>query len=324
MKKLILNLGLVIASQIINAQVVSDFENLNLENNSFWNGSTSYGKNIFNSGNGQFHNEISQESWGDYWKSGWAYSNVLDTVTAGFLNQYAVRAGKGAENSNNYAIAQNNSKIFLIGESKGKNVEGFYVCNTTYAALSMENGDQFGKKFGGENGNDPDWFKLSIKKYLDGELSNNEVEFYLADFRFVENEQDYIIKNWTWVDLTTLGEVDSLVFTLSSSDVASWGGMNTPAYFAIDNLKTFGTPLSNQIFTDFKFNIFPNPFSNILNLTNLEGEFEVLVSNNVGQIIYQSIHLNNVEINTSNWFSGIYYISVIHEKQTQTKKIIKQ
>ena len=37
------------------------------------------------------------------------------------------------------------------------------------------------------------------------------------------------------MDLGSLGRVDSLMFALESTDVGEWG-MNTPAFFCIDNL----------------------------------------------------------------------------------------
>ncbi|MBT3193431.1 MAG: DUF4465 domain-containing protein, partial [Verrucomicrobia bacterium] len=49
--------------------------------------------------------------------------------------------------------------------------------------------------------------------------------------------EDYIVGEWTWVDLTSFGPaVKSLHFSLSSSDNGAWG-MNTPAYYAIDDLQ---------------------------------------------------------------------------------------
>jgi hypothetical protein len=64
------------------------------------------------------------------------------------------------------------------------------------------------------------------------------VDFYLADYR---SDEDYIINAWTWVDLTGLGAVYGLEFSLSSSDNSDYG-MNTPAYFAMDNLETVPVP----------------------------------------------------------------------------------
>jgi hypothetical protein len=98
----------------------------------------------------------------------------------------------------------------------------------------MKNGDVVAKKFGGVTGTDPDWFKLTITGSLNGNPSAQSVDLYLADFRSPDTTQHYIVKDWQWVDLSSLGNVNEVQFTLSSSDTGSFG-MNTPAYFAIDN-----------------------------------------------------------------------------------------
>ena len=218
----------------VSAQTVADFENLTLPTDTFWDGSDLSGG--FSSGNAYFLNDYSTafSSW-----SGFTHSNVTDTITPGYLNQYAAITGSGYAGSANYAIADEygNAKVKLTGNASGKLVKGFYITNTTYAYLSLKNGDQFAKKFGGATGTDPDWFRLTALGWLNGAMKQQSVEFYLADFRSADSTQDYIIKDWTWFDLQPLGDIDSLVFQLASSDTAS-GFMNTPAYFALDNFTT--------------------------------------------------------------------------------------
>jgi hypothetical protein len=99
----------------------------------------------------------------------------------------------------------------------------------------MRDGDTYAKKFGGSSGDDEDWFKLIIKG-IDSEGGySGTVEFYLADFRYANNDLDYISDDWTWVDLSSLGDVTGLEFSMASSDTY-YGYMNTPSYFAMDNL----------------------------------------------------------------------------------------
>ncbi len=83
------------------------------------------------------------------------------------------------------------------------------------------------KQFGGADGTDPDYFKLLIWGF-GGTASTDTIEYYLADYRFEENEKDYIIKTWQWVDLSSLGRVDSLMFGLESSDNGDWGMIPRP------------------------------------------------------------------------------------------------
>jgi hypothetical protein len=222
--------------------IVSDFENLVLEPESYWNGAD--GSGGFTSGLVQFNNSYNAD-WGTW--AGWAYSNTSDVTTPGFMNQFSTIAGSGfdtlSSGGGNYGVGYISSDWaafqpiplpVAFSDSLPHRVQGLYVTNSTYAALSMENGDDFAKKFGGETGNDPDFLKLFIWGKKDGNETDT-VEFYLADFRFEDNTQDYIVKTWQWVELSSLGKIDTLLFSISSSDIGDWG-MNTPLYFNIDNL----------------------------------------------------------------------------------------
>lgn len=241
------------------AQTTADFENLETGAAGFLNGSD--GSAGFSSGNIFLPNSYNPMfmSW-----SGWAISSVTDTTTPGFTNQYSAIAGGGHEGSDNYAVtfASPSAVVHLTGEAAGAPVAGVYVTNSTYAYLSMLEGDSFAKQFGGESGDDPDFFRLTVKKYLGGELSTDSVDFFLADYRFEDNAQDYIIDEWTFIDLSSLGNADSLWFTLASTDIGTFG-MNTPAYFCIDNLTTTDMPVNTQAVqrSEAKLQAFPNPAS---------------------------------------------------------------
>ncbi len=221
------------ATQIF-AQTVSTFENLPLATDTFWDGSDLSGG--FNSGNANFANDYDTafHSW-----SGFTYSNKKDSTTSGYGNQYAAITASGYNGSANYAIADEygNANVRLTGAAEGNPVKGFYVTNTTYAYLSMKSGDMFAKKFGGATGTDPDYFRLRVLGWKNGALKQQAVDFFLADFRSADSTQDYIVHDWTWLDLQPLGDVDSILFNLSSSDTA-FGYMNTPAYFALDDFTT--------------------------------------------------------------------------------------
>lgn len=213
--------------------IVSTFDNHSLNENSYWNGSD--GEGGFSSGLAYFINNYNTE-WGAW--SGWAYSNMADVTTPGFSNQYSSIAGSGILN------VENQSKNYGVGYIAGETpvrftdnsahiIKGFHITNSTYCALSMLNGDSFSKKFGGETGEDPDWFKVTIRGYKNG-TETDVKDVYLADFRFEDNTKDYVLQNWQWVATEDFGKIDSLTFALSSSDVGDFG-MNTPAYFCVEN-----------------------------------------------------------------------------------------
>jgi len=71
--------------------------------------------------------------------------------------------------------------------------------------------------------------------------STGVVELMLADYRFVDDSLDFILDEWVFLELTGLGIVSELRFDFESSDVGLYG-INTPTYFAIDNLITIPEP----------------------------------------------------------------------------------
>jgi hypothetical protein len=207
------------------------FEETVLAPESFYNGSDLAGG--IGSGGFLFNNNFDTDyfSW-----DGFAVSNITDNATPGWGNQYSAIPGSGAGGSSNYGVG-------YIGFVENPHVttgaaaqvwDGAFITNSTYAYLSMLNGDAFSKKFGGVSGDDEDFFLLSIEGF-NGGASTGVLDFYLADFRFADNGLDYIIDDWTWVDMTSLGAVDEVQFSLSSTDNGIFG-MNTPAYFAIDGV----------------------------------------------------------------------------------------
>ena len=69
------------------------------------------------------------------------------------------------------------------------------------------------------------------------------MNFYLADYRFTDNSQDYIVDDWRFVDFSALGIVDEIRFSMTSSDNNQYGPL-TPTYFAMDNFLAVPEPSS--------------------------------------------------------------------------------
>ena len=215
-----------------------DFEDLTLSPDSYYNGDDNAGG--FESGGAEFNNYYSETEYGGiiyiYWE-GFAFSNTTDTTTLDYdTNQYSAIPGSGSDGSANYGVSFFGFyDIPTIRFEKEVIVSKADITNTTYAFLTMRQGYQGAKKFGGASGGDPDWFLLTVTGKDEEGKETGTVEFYLADFRFTDNDKDYIVEKWTSVDFSGLGPVKSLEFSLSSSDYNE-GGMLTPGYFAIDNI----------------------------------------------------------------------------------------
>ncbi len=312
------------------AQTISNVETLALSPNSYWDGSTVPYQSSFTTGNAIFPNKNN-----GYWSEGWAYSNMKDSATAGYTNMYSAAPAIGYNGSANYLIGQNAAIINLNNAAIGKIVSGFYITNGTYAAISMRDGDGFARKFGDTTGTNaaipqgdyPDWFKLTVHKYFGGILTNDSVEVYLADYRFSDNTQDYILKTWQWVDISSLGNVDSLKFILSSSDMGDFG-INTPPFFCMDNFTTADSALGiSENNNNLSIALFPNPANsnitvNMENLSTQGASIEIIDAN--GALVYSSIiYKSPAEISVDMLPTGYYHLKVKGKNFEKNKTFIK-
>ncbi len=247
--------------------IVSDFDDLSLSAGGHWSGPDPGGTDVivddpWTGGTmtitvGSFHSAgvAYVNRYNNKYKTwdGFAYSNMTDTTTGDYTNQFSAFPGTGyGPGSDNYGVAYgyldslNSNDVAQLMQlpylelPEDAKLESARIPNTTYAALTMLNGDEFGfaQQFGGKLGNDPDWFKLSVYGTdAEGNVLNAGVplDLFLADFRFADNSLDYVLDTWELLDLTPLEDARRVYFNLSSSDAGEFG-MNTPALFAIDDV----------------------------------------------------------------------------------------
>lgn len=326
----------------VNAQTfVSDLEGVTKSdyNNTVYNDSSAM-VGGFTSGHAFFPTIWYNSTFGGYY-SGWVASAFHDSSTAGYTNQYGCIGYNGYNNSNSYAIGTTFSPltIRLTDSLIGKTVSGLYVNNATYAYKAMKNGDSFARKFGDTTGTGcgcaqgsyPDWFKLTVKRYYGGMLQNDSVEVYLADYRFNNSIQDYILNAWTWINLSSLGNTDSLAFFLHSSDNGSFG-MNTPGFFCIDDLTLSMTVGLASYFTEEGVNLFPNPTvdeAEIMFSTKQAGYASVRITDVSGKELFAQgfnaqAGINKVRVDVSAYPAGVYFVSCMDGERVVTKKLIKE
>ena len=326
MKKTITLLALAFSIFQTNAQTVADFETFSLSPNSAYSPTTS---TPFQTSNAIFSYEYS-----GYWSGGFAYTNQYDSITAGYTNDLGVRAYKGYSNSATYVVGQKGATVKL--KAPFNTVTGFYITNTTYAYKSMAKGDMFARKFGDTTGTGsgttipqgsyPDFFKVVIKGYKNGVVKNDSVTYMLADFTFTNNAQDFILDSWKSVNTTIIGEVDSLKFFLRSSDNHPVYGMNTPAYFAIDN---FETTAPNPVgiaknASDLKLNVYPNPFQSSLTITSKENNAVVSLKDLSGKVVFsEELKQESTTFNFETLQAGIYFLELTSGNQKSIKKLVK-
>lgn len=326
MRKILFSLSVLAISLTAQAQTIADFETPKLPkaDTSYVNYATP-GKDVgFASGLAYFPCVYDTSGGYEYWSYGFAYSNMTDSITSGFMNQYSAKTAKGFAGSDQYVVAYGHENtIDLTGTAKGMPVNGFYITNNTYAYNSMRDGDAYAKKFTGAA---KDYFRLDIFSLPKDAVGADSVSFYLADFRFADSSKNYIVNDWQWVDLTKLKNSEKLMFRLQSSDNGSFG-MNTPAYFCMDNLITNETNVSlKEVAAKADLKVYPNPAINVLFIeSSIAATQQITIADLTGKTIAQYEMSNSkLEINTGAYAAGTYIITFRNGNESVTTKFVKQ
>ncbi len=180
-------------------------------------------------------NAPSEEEW-----RGFGLSNIYSQATTGTISLYSAYATSTP--TNNFLIYQQAPSPFASSiyfeNNEERVISSISVANSTFAFLIMKYGlGQEIRPFGGENNDLEDWFILTIEGYDKKGKKTGEIEFYLADYTFENRKRNYIINDWTTIQLDSLKEVNRLVLTLTSSVTNNQGIMLTPPFLCIDNIK---------------------------------------------------------------------------------------
>jgi hypothetical protein len=304
----------VLFSTAVSAQTVSTFETISLAPNTYWNGGDSTHAGGFADGNAFFGNTYNHDLM--FWSDGFAVSNKVDTNTAdttsGYGQLYNAITPGGAEQSANYAIVQSGSVIRLTGAGAGKQVEGVYITNSNYTYLSMKWGDAFARQF-----NDSDYLIVNIVGYSNGTPNDTSLAYYLAD------GMD-LVDSWQWIDLTSLGDVDSIGFYMESSDTGQWG-MNTPAFFCMDHFTTRDVHTGiNQAITQLRgISVYPNPAVDNLTIeTALDNTAATIYDITGKQVQFERLMFGKNKVNIETLKRGIYFLQFESNGITETRKLM--
>ncbi len=214
--------------------VVATFDDLYLDDESYWMGDATSedGMNSFVSGSYAFSNYYMP----DYMK--WAYfgySNLPKTTFDELMtDQFASAVGHGVDNSRNYAVVYAGegfgpTTVTVLNDENGDIVKGCYVTNSAWVAYVKDHGT--GMESDDAGASEPfktgDYFKITAT----GD-NGKTAEMYLADYR-TDDVREFV-DDWKWFDLSTLGTVKTITFTVDGSRKNAWGS-TIPSYFCMDN-----------------------------------------------------------------------------------------
>jgi len=199
--------------------VVIDFQDVEIPNGKFDNNAGLSG--YFHKDNVKFQNTQSEGYW-----YGFAYSQMHDVTTFDYAtNEFSAFVPNDSQKNKfmvGYISTWDATSIEIIFNDPVKDLS-FDVANNTLAALAMKGEDPnlFARKF-----EDGDWFTLTITV-----TSTDGTEIIAINL----GEDTKVTNVWNPISVSS-NNVTKLDFSLSSSDTGEWG-MNTPAYFCIDNIK---------------------------------------------------------------------------------------
>ncbi len=172
----------------------------------------------------------------DWWYSYHNQMSVYNTNSADGANVGAGHSGNNFAVVYGYKDAYNSTwmdqpAFYLDNEYR---LEGLWFCNSSYTYGVMMNGNKFGNI--GVAGSMPEtngYFQVELECYdMNGNLVKKEIKL-LADYRSGHTKVTPVDK-WTYWPLGVDG-VASVKFNFTGSDTGSYG-LNTPAYFCIDDI----------------------------------------------------------------------------------------
>lgn len=203
----------------------TDVNNVNVAGFSFshsasvsvWDGVTYYSWNGFCPSISSDKKDHSSDNWTEYQWSAVTGRGVKSGAP------YMVAMWDVAEDAS--SVPGNPSCCIRRVDGKSFRISSLSVTNSSYGYYVMKQGSAFSKPFGKS-----DWFTLHIHGVSDGSVSAT-IDVDLAS-------DGNILDTWKSVDLSALGDVDMIYFTMTSSDTGQWG-MNNPAYFCLDGIEVF-------------------------------------------------------------------------------------
>ena len=172
------------------------------------------------------------DNYGDrqFWGGGHAVSNYVDANLANgdYLHQLAIPVAGGHSGSNFCVHNGTNDDVtkqpsFYFMDGRERIVDHMWVTNTTYALNVMKNGGYGIEPFGADN-----YLKIIATGLSAAGTATGTCEFLLA-------QGANIVDGWTKWNLSSLGKVAAVAFTMEGNQNNSYG-LATPTYFAYDDV----------------------------------------------------------------------------------------
>lgn len=176
----------------------------------------------------KLHGELTKAWGGDYGyaEGGIAISNYVNNDVknhGSYMYQLEVPSSNG---SKNFCVVYCDASMSFADKSEHK-LASIQVAPTTWFLSVAKYGDKSAKALTGKD----DYAKIIMTGLSAASDTTGVVEIFLV-------KEGRVVEGWNKVNLNALGAVNSVSFKMDSSDKSSWG-INTPAYFAFDNVEIY-------------------------------------------------------------------------------------
>ena len=200
-----------------------------------------------------------------------------------------------------YLVAFPKSEIIF---NTGKTYEpiGAYVNLNSYTYYCLLYGDAFARAF-----TEGDKLTLTIHG-VDEDENEKSLDFTLASY---SNGSLSACTGWAYVDLTALGEVNEIYFTMSSTDSGEYG-MNTPGYFCLDKLMVKEVSGTSGVVMESLGGHNSISYDRINKDINLENEDFAVIYDAAGKIVMTSTE--SKQISVAGLEPGVYVVKSGNER----------
>ena len=221
-------------------------------------------------------------------------STILETVdgnyarvekNSGAETWAGVTIGSGAGFLNDIPITDSNTKMFVR----------VYVSGTEQTGIPI--------KLKIENSQDP---TQSVETDTNTTVSG---EWEIMEFDFSNESEGTAALNTNYIF-----DMASIFF-----DFGSTGNQNTVYYF--DNV-SFGSPLNVDDNLFLSYRVYPNPFTEKINISGIKGTEIIVVNDILGKEMFRGVGVE--KINLSNYQKGTYFLTVTKKAISSRFKILKK
>lgn len=124
----------------------------------------------------------------------------------------------------------------------------------------------------------------------------------------------------------TLSDVSDM--RILSNPNPSWQGQSISATLEVDNIRASATVLGTDEFNVHSFELRPNPSQDYLNIAlsrNDASSAMIDVYDPLGKLIHnQKLETSTAKILVSNWSSGMYFVKISNNRDSQVKRFLKK